>query len=225
MKHILIAIALAAPLAVSQAPKQGRWVDTTKETREASKNGSGFLVIYTGPNVDLLTEDYEVEKTHEICASVDGYFHKIINLGQYDVKFKGLRTYATFTFTTQYDAQKLVEKFCTAESLTSIRGGTGATCAANTKEKHETDCNRHPAGASVLSAQAPTIPDADKLSYFEAVAALEQAQALVRQSTDKLTKDCGSDHQPQVQKDGKLECVAGQRPNFQPPAPKAPEKK
>lgn len=74
----------------------------------------------------LLTEDYEVLQTHEICASITGYFLEKSDLGRYAVNFKGMRTSATFVFTTQDAAEKWVERFCTPESLTSIKAGHGS---------------------------------------------------------------------------------------------------
>lgn len=99
--------------------QQGKWLDTTKDT-----TATKYLYI-EGNGTLLLTEDYEVLKTHEVCASLTGFFLKESQLGRYQVQFKGMRTSAEFVFTTQYDAEKWVEKFCTPESLLSIKSGNG----------------------------------------------------------------------------------------------------
>lgn len=105
----------------AQPTPAGKWHDTSKDRQ--------FHVYFNGSNDDstktLVSEDFEVTQTHEVCASVLGYFMEKSQLGRYDVNFKGMRTTATFTFTTQYDAEHWVQKFCTAESLLSIKKGRG----------------------------------------------------------------------------------------------------
>jgi len=121
-KTFVILLLLSSQLVIPQPPKTGKWLDTTEDTKS-----SQFISFSNGPSSKLLfTEDYEVKATHEICASVEGWFMEKSQLGRYNVRFKGLRTSAEFTFTTQYDAEKWVEKHCTAESLTSIKNGHGS---------------------------------------------------------------------------------------------------
>lgn len=115
-KSILILMIMVSQVAIPQSAKQGKWLDTTGDTKNAQ------FFSFTGGKL-LFTEDYEVKATHEICASVTGFFLEKSQLGRYDVRFKGMRTSAEFEFTTQYDAEKWVEKFCTPESLTSIGRG------------------------------------------------------------------------------------------------------
>lgn len=117
---IIGAIILAALsiTAAAQSPA-GKWRDVSRDTNH----------IYFGSDSTrtLIAEDYEVVATHEICGTVYGYFLEKSEAGRYDANFKGMRTSATFTFTTQYDAERWIQKFCTPESLTSIRKGDGAT--------------------------------------------------------------------------------------------------
>lgn len=119
MKWLTVPLLFVACAALPQSAKVGKWLDTTEDT-----NSSKYFFT-TGDGKVLLTEDYEVLKTHEICATLVGYFMEKSQLGRYNVNFKGLRTSSTFVFTTQYDAEKWAEKFCTPESLTSIRNGRG----------------------------------------------------------------------------------------------------
>jgi len=126
MKRVTAAVIALAALSMSaqsanRQTRYGTWLDTTKDT---ISDRYGF-VISGGSGKLLLTEDYEVVKTHEVCASMVGYFMEQSQLGRYSVNFKGMRTSATFVFTTQYDAEKWVEKWCTPESLTQITGGHG----------------------------------------------------------------------------------------------------
>jgi hypothetical protein len=118
MNKLAAILLLTSTVAVSQPLKQGKWLDTTADT-EAAK------VFYIGEGKLLLTEDYEVMETHEICASLTGFFMEKSNLGRYNISFKGMRTSAQFTFTTQFDAEKWAEKWCTPQSLRSIKGGQG----------------------------------------------------------------------------------------------------
>ncbi len=118
MKQLIASVLLAAVISVPQ-PKAGRWLDTTEDT-----NNSMFISI-SGDGDLILTEDYEVVKTHEVCASVDGYYLEKSDNDRYDVRFKGLRTSSTFTFTDRHAAEKLAEKFCTPESFLSITAGSG----------------------------------------------------------------------------------------------------
>lgn len=118
LKLLTLALAVAIAPAVSHA-QQGKWLDTTKDTQSDK-----YLILGYGGKF-LFTEDYEVMKTHEICATVTGYFMEKSELGRYFVNFKGMRTSAQFTFTTQYDAEHWVQKWCTAESLTNITAGRG----------------------------------------------------------------------------------------------------
>ena len=122
MSKMVIAV-LLTPLGApvfGQNNQQGKWLDTTKD--------NGTFIVFDGggkTSKPLIVEDYEVLETHEICATVYGYFLEKSQLGRYDVNFKGMRTSATFVFTTQYDAEKWVEKFCTADSLRTIKNGRG----------------------------------------------------------------------------------------------------
>lgn len=118
MKRLLIlsALFMAAWTATAQT---GKWLDTTKDTLSDK-----YMVMGISGKL-LITEDYEVVKTHEICASVTGFFMDKSELGRYNVNFKGMRTSAQFTFTTQYDAEHWVQKWCTPESLTHITAGHG----------------------------------------------------------------------------------------------------
>ena len=114
---VVVLLLAAAQLVTAQS---GKWLNTTEDTK-----ASQFIFAGGGSGHLLLTEDYEVVKTHEVCASMTGYFLEKSNLGRYDVNFKGMRTSATFQFTTQYDAEKWAEKWCTPKSLTSITAGRG----------------------------------------------------------------------------------------------------
>lgn len=99
----------------------GKWLDVSKEN-------SNYVIFYgegSNSNKMVLAEDYEVVQTHEICGSVYGYFMEKSQQGRYNVNFKGMRTSATFTFTTQYDAEHWVQKWCTPQSLLQIKGGHG----------------------------------------------------------------------------------------------------
>jgi hypothetical protein len=120
MKHALVLVVLVGTM-FGQTPL-GKWQDTTKDS-------GGFIFLYNGSDKDsahlLVSEDYEVLATHEICASVYGYFMEKSAVGRYNVNFRGLRTSATFTFTTRYDAEHWVMKFCTPQSLTGIKAGGG----------------------------------------------------------------------------------------------------
>jgi hypothetical protein len=127
MKMKMISAILLATLTAAGSAQLplGKWHDVSKDVN------SHFFLITSGtsdgsPHV-LIAEDYEVVQTHEICGTVYGYFMEKSNEGRYDVNFKGMRTSATFTFTTQYDAERWVQKFCTPDSLLSIRKGDGAT--------------------------------------------------------------------------------------------------
>ena len=114
-------IVMGAQLTTPQTPQKfGKWLDTTKDTR----SGEHFFVMGSSGKL-LITEDYEVTETHEICASVTGYFLEKSELGRYQLYFKGMRTSAGFEFTTQYDAEKFAEKYCTPDSLRSIKRGKG----------------------------------------------------------------------------------------------------
>lgn len=118
MKRLAIVL-LFTMTAVALAQPQGKWLDTTKDTRS-----NKYLFLSNGPSL-LLTEDYEVLQTHEVCAAINGYFLEKSQLGRYEVNFKGMRTSATFTFTTRYDAEKWAEKWCTPQSLLQIKAGRG----------------------------------------------------------------------------------------------------
>ena len=113
-----VALALISTICVSAQTKEGTWRDTTKDNQ-------GGIFLSSGSGKLLLTEDYEVMKTHEVCGSLTGYFLEKSNAGRYDVSFNGMRTSARFVFTTQYDAEKWVEKWCTSQSLTGITAGHG----------------------------------------------------------------------------------------------------
>lgn len=113
---LLIAISIGTH--AQTANPYGKWDDVTKDH-------GGYSFIGNGGGKILIVEDYEVLQTHEVCATVYGYFLEKSEHGRFDVNFKGMRTTATFTFTNQYDAEKWVQKFCTPESLTSIRKGRG----------------------------------------------------------------------------------------------------
>lgn len=122
MKSLILIVALL--FSVSAFPQQttnneGRWSNVTKD-REGNIFFGGAA---TGKL--LIIEDYEVTQTHEVCATVFGYFWEKSEQGRYDVSFKGMRTTATFTFTTQWDAEHWVQRFCTPESLLQIKKGRG----------------------------------------------------------------------------------------------------
>jgi hypothetical protein len=59
----------------------------------------------------------------------------------------------------------------------------------------------------VAETPAPAIPDAMKLKFFEAQAALQRAQAEYQQAVTQLNTVCGQNFQPQLSKTGDLECV------------------
>jgi hypothetical protein len=112
--------ALLGCVSIAQtAAPAGKWEDTSKDA------GDVYFITSGANSKPILSEDYEVTQTHEVCASVYGYFMEKSQLGRYNVNFKGMRTSATFTFTTQYDAEHWVQKFCTPESLLSIKQGKG----------------------------------------------------------------------------------------------------
>lgn len=115
-----IAVLLLAASAVPHPPKLGKWVDTTKDSL------SGYFIVSGGRGELLLTEEYEVLKTHEICASLDGLLLEKAEAERYDVRFNGMRTSAVFTFSDRRTAEKWAEKWCTPESLESITGGRGS---------------------------------------------------------------------------------------------------
>lgn len=117
---VIAAVLIGTSLAAQTPTSVGTWHDI-------SKDASSHFFIGTGESTTrmLVSEDYEVLQTHEICASVYGYFMEKSNVGRYDVNFKGMRTSATFTFTTQYDAEHWVQKWCTPQSLLGIKGGHG----------------------------------------------------------------------------------------------------
>ncbi len=117
---ILVLMAAVTAEVCAQTPI-GEWHDVSKDYANNFFIGSND----TGSTKPTLNEDYEVIKTHEICASVMGYFLEKSNQGRYNVYFKGMRTSATFTFTTKYDAEHWVTRFCTPESLLDIRHGRG----------------------------------------------------------------------------------------------------
>ena len=119
MKRYLSIVLLAA-LCPAQTPSvSGKWLDVSKDVEGhiffgGTSNSDGHL---------LVAEDFEVVQTHEICASVTGYFMDKSQQGRYNVNFKGMRTSATFVFTTRYDAEHWVTRFCTPQSLTKIGSG------------------------------------------------------------------------------------------------------
>src|SRR6202046_3842795 len=115
------AAVLMGAISLNAQTATGKWQDISKDT-----SGSHFF-LGNGDNTThlLVAEDYEVIQTHEICASVYGYFMEKSQAGRYDVNFKGMRTGATFTFTTQYDAEHWVQKWCTPQSLLGIKAGRG----------------------------------------------------------------------------------------------------
>lgn len=115
---VILGLVMMAGLCSAQKTKQGKWLNITDDSLN-----SHFLFSDGGKL--LLTEDYEVLKTHEVCASLNGYFLSKSELGRFQVRFNGMRTSSTFVFTTQYDAEKWVEKWCTPESLTHITAGRG----------------------------------------------------------------------------------------------------
>ena len=118
---VIIALFLAVPLTAQQPSNQpvGKWLDTSKD--------NGAIVYFSNSQSThmIVSEDFEVVQTHEICASVYGYFMEKSQQGRYDVNFKGMRTSATFTFTTQHDAEHWVTKWCTPQSLLQIKAGKG----------------------------------------------------------------------------------------------------
>jgi hypothetical protein len=112
---------LSATLMGQSPQSTGKWQDVSKDSTRFFMNNNG-----TDSTTRLLvSEDYEVLQTHEICASVYGYFMEKSQVGRYDVNFKGMRTGSTFTFTTQYDAEHWVQKWCTPQSLLQIKAGRG----------------------------------------------------------------------------------------------------
>jgi hypothetical protein len=115
MKYVMMIV-----FALGVCHAQAQWLDTTADTKS-----NKYMIFGVGNGDLLLTEDFQVIKTHEVCASVTGYYLKESALGRYDVTFKGMRTSATFVFTTRYNAEKWAEKWCTPESLLSITGGKG----------------------------------------------------------------------------------------------------
>lgn len=68
----------------------------------------------------------------------------------------------------------------------------------------------------------PTIPDTDKLAYFKAQAALQQAQNELQKSVEKVNQDCGAKHQPQLNDKGDIVCVANKP--IEPSQPQEPKK-
>jgi len=123
MRIIALATFMAVGLATTSYSQQpeGKWADVTKESV------GPYFVFGAGDGKTnlLIAEDYEVMQTHEICAHVMGYFMEKSEQSRYEVNFKGMRTSATFTFTTRYDAEHWVQKWCTAQSLLQIKGGKG----------------------------------------------------------------------------------------------------
>src|ERR1700744_2849315 len=98
---LLATLSAAAP---AQIP-QGKWHDISKDDNHWN------LSYGSDSTKTVLNEDYEVVSTHEICANVIGYFMEKSQQGRYNVYFKGLRSSAIFTFTTQYDAEHWAQKW------------------------------------------------------------------------------------------------------------------
>ena len=114
----IASLVLLVTLTAAASAQSGKWHDISKD------NNRIWFGVGGGDSTKLLVaEDYEVVQTHEICGTVYGYFMEKTQEGRYDVNFKGMRTSATFTFTTQYDAEHWVQKWCTPESLLQIKGG------------------------------------------------------------------------------------------------------
>jgi hypothetical protein len=114
----LVLMATLTAAASAQTPA-GKWHDVTVDS-------SGWMTYGKADDTKLLiSEDYVVTETHEVCANVYGYFMEKSQQGRYNVSFKGMRTSATFTFTTQYDAEHWAQKWCTPESLQQIKAGKG----------------------------------------------------------------------------------------------------
>jgi hypothetical protein len=67
-------------------------------------------------------------------------------------------------------------------------------------------------GQATPPAATPTIPDADKLAFFEAQAAFNEAQAKIQAAGKKLADDCGKDHVPSLEK-GLITCVTPPTPS------------
>jgi hypothetical protein len=104
----------------AQQAKLGRWIDTT-----ADMNTDNGVYFVGGHGKLLVTEEYEVIRTHEICAGLYAYHLDKSGLNHFDVTFKGMRTSAQFSFSDQLSAEKWAEKWCTPESLLSITAGRG----------------------------------------------------------------------------------------------------
>src|ERR1700761_8194298 len=116
MKMKMISSVLLATMTAAASAQTGKWHDVSKDNNRIFFGGSDSTKL-------LVAEDYEVVATHEICGTIYGCFMEKSNEGRYDVNFKGMRTSATFTFTTQYNAEHWVQKWCTPESLLQIKGG------------------------------------------------------------------------------------------------------
>ena len=117
MKRFAALLLLLSQVALPQSVKYGKWLNVTEDIENT--------FIFSGGGELIISEDYEVTKTHEICARVDGFYFEKSGADRYEVNFKGMRTSATFTFTDRRVAEKWAEKWCTPESLLSIRAGHG----------------------------------------------------------------------------------------------------
>jgi hypothetical protein len=118
MTRIIFALLLLVSSCAVVNAQTGKWLDTTNDSLWSNQ-------FYFGLGELLLTEDYEVIQTHEICASVMGFYMEKSDLGRFNVNFHGMRTTAQFTFTTQYAAEHWAQKWCTPESLLNITAGRG----------------------------------------------------------------------------------------------------
>ena|ERR1700677_1195802 len=103
----VVVLLLSCQLILGQA-KLGKWHNTTEDT----KSPGGVTFLFSGDGKLLITEEYEILKTHEICANVYGYFLEKSGTSRYEVNFNGARISNRFIFSTQYDAEKWTETWC-----------------------------------------------------------------------------------------------------------------
>ena|ERR1700761_8998443 len=100
---ILSLFVLAATLSVS-AQEVGKWHDVSKD---------GDKVYFIGNNdKEIISEEYEILKTHEICATVFGYSLEKSGIQHYIVNFEGNRS-GRFVYTTLTSAEDMVVSACT----------------------------------------------------------------------------------------------------------------
>lgn len=119
MKYLALALLFGTTVNPQSVHKpEGKWTSTIADASYDmfTVNGSTSSMI--------LVEEYEVTSTQEVCAVVTGYFRPHTKLQRYLVQYKGMRTSSVFEFSTQFAAEHMVEKYCTAESFTSLHNSS-----------------------------------------------------------------------------------------------------